>query len=268
MGRGDRLAVRRGAAGPGGGRGALVAAATGARIRLALARQDLDLATAEAARAWEHLRDKGVWVWAAEPAPWAVEAMVGAGRTMEALDMVEEFAAGLKGRRAPAAEASLTWCRAILAEAAQEPDRAVEHFRQARRAFAALPRPYEAALTGEAAGRCALAAGGGADPDAADELKAVESELEQLGAVWDVARARATLRAHRVEERRPPGRPAYGEQLSPREEEVAELAGAGLTNREIAGTLHLSPRTVEQHVARALRKLGLQSRLDLGARRG
>ncbi|MGX1121942.1 DNA-binding CsgD family transcriptional regulator [Streptomyces ambofaciens] len=34
-------------------------------------------------------------------------------------------------------------------------------------------------------------------------------------------------------------------------------------NREIAVVLHLSPRTVEQHVARALRKTGALSRRDL-----
>ncbi|MGW7268701.1 LuxR C-terminal-related transcriptional regulator [Streptomyces sp. NPDC054842] len=34
--------------------------------------------------------------------------------------------------------------------------------------------------------------------------------------------------------------PSYGTQLSPREEEVARLAASGLTNRDIAHTLHLS----------------------------
>ncbi|WP_436840662.1 response regulator transcription factor [Streptomyces griseoloalbus] len=43
-----------------------------------------------------------------------------------------------------------------------------------------------------------------------------------------------------------------------------ELAAAGMSNREIAATLHLSPRTVEQHVARALQKTGVHSRQQLG----
>jgi DNA-binding NarL/FixJ family response regulator len=76
------------------------------------------------------------------------------------------------------------------------------------------------------------------------------------------------LRSHQPpKEGRPPGRPSYGGQLSPREREVAELAATGLTNREIATTLHLSPRTVEQHVARAMRKLGTCSRQDLAGSR-
>jgi DNA-binding CsgD family transcriptional regulator len=91
-------------------------------------------------------------------------------------------------------------------------------------------------------------------------------QLSLLGASWDAARARATLRAcHPAAGQRPRGRPSYGEGLSPREAEVAGLAGSGLTNREIAATLHLSPRTVEHHVSRAMRKMGVGLRQDLAA---
>jgi DNA-binding NarL/FixJ family response regulator len=51
--------------------------------------------------------------------------------------------------------------------------------------------------------------------------------------------------------------------LSPREREVAALAASGTTNREIAERLFLSQRTVESHVANALRKLGGHSRREL-----
>jgi DNA-binding CsgD family transcriptional regulator len=44
---------------------------------------------------------------------------------------------------------------------------------------------------------------------------------------------------------------------------VAELAGRGHTSPEIANALFLSPRTVESHVASAMRKLGVASRRDL-----
>jgi DNA-binding CsgD family transcriptional regulator len=49
-----------------------------------------------------------------------------------------------------------------------------------------------------------------------------------------------------------------------REREVAELAAAGYTDREIADRLHLSARTVESHLYRAYRKLGVGSRAALG----
>ncbi|WP_433594127.1 helix-turn-helix transcriptional regulator [Nocardia sp. CA-145437] len=48
--------------------------------------------------------------------------------------------------------------------------------------------------------------------------------------------------------------------LSEREREVAELAARGLTNKDIAEKLFLSPRTVEDHLGRVLRKLGLTGR--------
>jgi DNA-binding CsgD family transcriptional regulator len=61
------------------------------------------------------------------------------------------------------------------------------------------------------------------------------------------------------------GRKSYGARLSPREGEVAALAASGATNQEIAERLFLSRRTVESHVATALRKLGGHSRRDLAA---
>ena len=48
--------------------------------------------------------------------------------------------------------------------------------------------------------------------------------------------------------------------LSHREGEIATLIGRGLTNREIGVSLGLAKRTVDTHVGRMLRKLGLSSR--------
>jgi DNA-binding CsgD family transcriptional regulator len=53
------------------------------------------------------------------------------------------------------------------------------------------------------------------------------------------------------------------EPLTPREREVALLAAAGRTNREIGEHLHLSTRTVDTHLARVYRKLGITRRADL-----
>jgi DNA-binding CsgD family transcriptional regulator/uncharacterized protein (UPF0147 family) len=277
----------------------LAAATSGALIRLSLARQELPDAVVEARRAWAKVKQKGVWVWAADLAPWAVEAMARTGDSEAARAVIAEFEAGLEGRDAPTARAAVTWSRAALAEAEGRWLDAVPLYRQAAAAYGVLPRPYAQALTTEAAGRCALEAGSASeaagaeaagacrpDSDAAHgdeaqgkgedraegkaqavaDLTASTRQFAELGAVWDAARARALLRSHQpAKEARPPGRPSYGDRLSPREREVAELAGTGLTNREIATTLHLSPRTVEQHVARAMRKLGTTSRQHLAA---
>ncbi|WP_326828504.1 LuxR C-terminal-related transcriptional regulator [Streptosporangium sp. NBC_01810] len=51
--------------------------------------------------------------------------------------------------------------------------------------------------------------------------------------------------------------------LSDSECRVAELAALGHTNREISRTLHITVSTVEQHLTRVYRKLGVKSRADL-----
>jgi two-component system response regulator NreC len=53
------------------------------------------------------------------------------------------------------------------------------------------------------------------------------------------------------------------EELSEREQQVIRRVAMGFTNREIAGQLHLSVKTVETYRARAMEKLGLQSRAQL-----
>jgi DNA-binding CsgD family transcriptional regulator len=50
--------------------------------------------------------------------------------------------------------------------------------------------------------------------------------------------------------------------ISPREREVLELLAAGLSNKEIAARLHLSPHTVKTHVARLFEKLGAHRRTE------
>ena len=59
------------------------------------------------------------------------------------------------------------------------------------------------------------------------------------------------------------GTPAPAGALSDRETEVARMTVAGHSNKEIAGRLDLSVKTVETYRARALEKLGLQGRADL-----
>ncbi|MCT6780071.1 LuxR C-terminal-related transcriptional regulator [Streptomyces sp. CS7] len=285
----------------------LGATAAGAVIRLTLARQEVADAAEQARAAWTVVADKGVWPWAAELAPWAVEALARAGDTATAHSMVRDFAQGLGDADAPAARAALTWSRAVLAEsealAEGRPDglpAAAETYRKAAAAYAELPRPYSQALTTECAARCELAAdaAGGAEGGAGEsaaagagegrtgpaasagpegppnptasaiaELESCAQHFTDLGAVWDATRARALLRTRQPAKKgRPPGRPSHSDQLSPREAEVAQLASSGLTNREIAATLHLSPRTVEQHIAGAMRKTGALSRRDLAHR--
>ena len=56
--------------------------------------------------------------------------------------------------------------------------------------------------------------------------------------------------------------------LTPSERRVAELAAWGMTNREVAAAIFLSPKTVEFHLLHIYRKLGIHSRAELGRRVG
>ncbi len=89
---------------------------------------------------------------------------------------------------------------------------------------------------------------------------------EQLGAVWDVARARARMRGLGVRRgsRHPHVRATTGwEALTRGERAVVELVAEGLSNPEVADRLYLSRHTVKRHLANAMLKLGLSSRQAL-----
>ena len=52
-------------------------------------------------------------------------------------------------------------------------------------------------------------------------------------------------------------------ELTPREEEIVKLVAEAHTTRQIAEILHLSEKTVENHRANAMRKLGMRDRVEL-----
>jgi DNA-binding NarL/FixJ family response regulator len=88
-----------------------------------------------------------------------------------------------------------------------------------------------------------------------DARDAVKSAARETGAV---GRAAAVYLEHRP--------PRLG--LTERELEVVELAGRGLTNREIGEQLSLSPHTVARHLSNARDKLGAANRAEAAARIG
>jgi DNA-binding CsgD family transcriptional regulator len=61
-------------------------------------------------------------------------------------------------------------------------------------------------------------------------------------------------------------RRAAGDDLTEAERRVAELTARGLTRREVAARLFVSPKTVDATLARVYRKLGVRTRAELGAR--
>ena len=57
--------------------------------------------------------------------------------------------------------------------------------------------------------------------------------------------------------------PAAAARVRPREAAVLRLIASGYSNKEIAGRLSLSVKTVEAHKANAVRKLDLRGRIDI-----
>ncbi|MCO1613174.1 AAA family ATPase [Micromonospora sp. CPM1] len=240
------------------------AVATLVQIRLREGRPDAALTLSR--DPCEVVAEKGVWLWGTDVVPARVQALLAVGATAQAQDLVDAFARGLPAGRLPAPRAAVLDCRGLLAEAAGDHASAAVLFGRAAAAWAALPRPYGAALSRERQAGCLIRAG--AVPEGLDLLADVLDGLSSLPASLDVDRVARTLRAHGRQVPRVwrGGRKGYGPDLSPREREVVALAAEGRTNREIADALHRSHHTVASQMKSAMRKFGVSSRAALTAR--
>jgi DNA-binding CsgD family transcriptional regulator len=97
--------------------------------------------------------------------------------------------------------------------------------------------------------------GVGADAPAREELEAALVVFRRLGAEPWIVRTAHALRAA--------GASAEKVELTPAEVEIANLAAAGLTNKQIGAQLFMSHRTVGAHLYRIFPKLGVTSRAAL-----
>ncbi len=87
----------------------------------------------------------------------------------------------------------------------------------------------------------------------------------ELGATWDARRVRSRLRELGVRRRLITAEPDTNgwAALTAAELAVARLAAEGLTNREVADRLFVSPHTVNSHLRHVFAKLGINSRVEL-----
>ena len=148
--------------------------------------------------------------------------------------------------------------RATVAGAEGLLDDAREAAEAALAACETLPMPLERARTELVLGR--LLRRGRQRGEARRHFESALAVFESLPAPRYAAVAREELARL--------GLSRVGTDLTEGESAVAHAAASGLKNREIAERLFISPKTVEAHLARAYRKLGIRSRAELGARLG
>jgi DNA-binding CsgD family transcriptional regulator len=105
-------------------------------------------------------------------------------------------------------------------------------------------------------------------PSAVEQLEQAYASYTQANAHHDTARVRAALRRLGVRKRQAStGRPQRGwSSLTRGELAVVNLVSRGLTNREAAAELFLSPETINTHLRHAFIKLGIRSRVELARR--
>ncbi|WP_413760872.1 ATP-binding protein [Streptomyces sp. MMBL 11-3] len=182
------------------------------------------------------------------------------GRREEATRIVDGVERSLAdaGALAPRRAALVRLSRAVLAPA-EESEKAEEHFAAALEAPALARRPFEH-------GQALLAYGEWLRrrrriSDARPPLVEAEALFRRLTAQPWVARAQSELRAAGA--RNATMRPDAFAGLTPQQQEIVRLAALGLTNREVAEKLYLSPRTVSSHLYRAFPKLGITVRSQL-----
>ena len=154
--------------------------------------------------------------------------------------------------------------RAALRLAQGDASGAAGHALAAVDELAAAGRPVDAERARVLAAR-ALAAGGDRE-EAVAQLERARGALVEAGAprLADGAARQLRKLGLRVARSGTQGPASSGlGSLSARESEIAELVALGQTNREIAGHLHLSEKTVENHLGRVFSKLDISSRAAL-----
>jgi len=189
------------------------------------------------------------------PAPDIVDALVRLGRLAEAREAANRYQPSAEAKGQPFALARAARARALVAG----DHRYIDEYEAALRFHEATPDIFERARThlyyGERLRRMRRRV------DARQQLRAALKAFDQLGAAPWAERAMTELQASgetaRVRD------DSSRQQLTPQELQVALTLAEGITTREAAARLYLSPKTVEYHLRHVYDKLEIRSREEL-----
>lgn len=180
--------------------------------------------------------------------PDAVEALIGVGRSEEAETLTSALQSNGRRLDRPWMLAVGGRCRSMLLAARGDIDGAGIAAGEAMEAHNLIAMPFERARTLLVV--ATIARQRRQEQQAIASFTEALTVFEQVGTPLWIARARAEMHVRQT--------------LTPAEQRVARLTASGMTNGEVAAALFVSPKTVEFHLARVYRKLGIRSRAELG----
>jgi DNA-binding CsgD family transcriptional regulator len=223
---------------------------------------DLELGCGHPAQALGHfeeqqavLRSRGIGDVDLSPAPELVELYLRLGRGPDAAEAAGGYERHAAAKAQPWALARAARCRGLLAA----DDDADRHFTLALSLHDQTPDVYETARTRLAYGSRLRRAR--QRVRSREQLRAAIDAFDHLGAEPWSEMARSELAATGETARRRD--PVTLNQLTPQELQIAIRVAGGLTTRETAAALFLSPKTIEYHLRNIYRKLAIGSRGEL-----
>lgn len=196
----------------------------------------------------------GTEITSAAHLPDAIEALVAVGRVDEAEPLIAALERNGSARDRPWMLAVAARGRAMACSARGDHEAAERAVHRAMAEHDRVAMPFERARTALFGGQVARRMR--RKQLAARRLGEALTAFESLGAAPWADRARAELARVTVARDR-------ASSLTPSESSVARLAAAGMTNRDIASALFITPKTVEHNLSRTYRKLGIRTRAEL-----
>ena len=198
-------------------------------------------------------RPRGHRLFALAAVPDLVEVATRSGRGSEAAEPLARYTAWVNASGGETQRALLARCDALMGT--RETGEAFAEARDRADALSPFERGRTELLYGEWLRRQRRRV------EARPHLRTAAELFHSLRAAPWEERAEAELRATGETTRK--RHVSTLDQLTPQEFQIATLVAEGMTNREIAARLYLSPRTIDYHLRKVFSKLGIASRSEL-----